>query len=146
MNLRFRTNAQYINTSNYNQELLDSGILSSYLVKAEERNAWFTIEPVDLEVPQKEEIIETIELPKEEPLIPTQVESSDLDLDDLMSDFGGEITANTTPDKEYSSKVYNTKSADNIDVSPLLNNGYSQEDINKMSPEEIQQAKQCLGF
>lgn len=146
MNLRFRTNAQYINTSNYNQELLDSGILSSYLVKAEERNAWFTIEPVDLEAPQKEEIVETIELPKEEPLIPTQVESSDLDLDDLMSDFGGEITANITPDKEYSSKVYDTKSADSIDVSPLLNNGYSQEDLNKMSPEEIQQARQCLGF
>jgi anthranilate/para-aminobenzoate synthase component II len=60
MNLRFRTNAQYINTSNYNQELLDSGILSSYLVKAEEKNAWFTIEPVNLEAPQQKEVVEVV--------------------------------------------------------------------------------------
>lgn len=146
MNLRFRTNAQYINTSNYNQELLDSGILSSYLVKAEERNAWFTIEPVNLETPQQKEVVETIELPKEEPLIPTQVESSDLDLNDLMSGFGGEITTNVTPDKKYSSKIDDLKTVSFTDTSVLLNNGYSQEDINKMSPEELQQAKKCLGF
>lgn len=270
MNIRFRTNAQYINTSNYNKELIESGILSSYLVKTEERNAWFTIEPVDLEAPQKEEIVEEISRPTNiderivirssiagegevdftprefkrktnnvwnysgdardldpsrtgikyhpprenkgsvshitwfpetsfrsggatfsfyKPLTQeevnvvkniietdtsnnikemqtlidnalflgktkthtiehyqTHLESSDLDLDDLMSDFGGEITANTAPDKEYSSRVYDTKSANNIDVSPLLNNGYSQEDINSMSPEELQQAKKCLGF
>lgn len=146
MNLRFRTNAQYINTSNYNQELLDSGILSSYLVKAEERNAWFTIEPVSLETSQQKDILETTESLKEEPLAPTQIESFDLDLDSLMSNFGGEITTNVTPDKEYSSKINNLKTVSFTDVSVLLNNGYSQEDINKMSPEELQQAKQCLGF
>lgn len=146
MNLRFRTNAQYINTSNYNQELLDSGILSSYLVKAEERNAWFTIEPVSLEAPQQKEVVETVEQPKEEPLKQTSIESSDLDLNDLMSGFGGEITTNVTPDKEYSSKIDDLKTVSFTDTNVLLNNGYSQEDINKMSPEELQQAKKCLGF
>lgn len=101
MNLRFRTNAQYINTSNYNQELLDSGILSSYLVKAEERNAWFTIEPVSLEVPQQKEVVEVVEQPKEEPLKQTSIESSDLDLNDLMSGFGGEINKGVVPDSSY---------------------------------------------
>lgn len=146
MNLRFRTNAQYINTSNYNQELLNSGILSSYLVKAEERNAWFTIEPVYLEAFQQKEVTEVSEQPKEEPLKQTPIESFDLNLDDLMSDFGGEMNTSATPDREYSSKTFDTKVVENVDVNILLNNGYSQEDINKMSPEEIKQAKQCLGF
>lgn len=147
MNLRFRTNAEYINTSNYNQELLYSGILSSYLVKAEERNAWFTIEPVNLEAPQQKEVVETTELPKEEPLIPTQVESSDLDLNDLMSDFGGEIKEVMQPDALYTKKQISTPRDLNYnEFMVLTNNGYSQEDINKMSPEELQQAKKCLGF
>lgn len=268
MNIRFRTNAQYINTSNYNKELIESGILSSYLVKTEERNAWFTIEPVSLEKIQQKEVIEEVEQPSniEERVVvrtsisgdgesvltprefsnknnstwyysadargldPTRegikyhspkenkgkishitwfpkfssrgggatfsfyrpltneefnivkdiletttseikeiqtlidntlflnkekvntskinhfVESSDLDLNDLMSDFGGEITTNVTPDKEYSSKIDDLKTVSFTDTSVLLNNGYSQEDINKMSPEELQQAKKCLGF
>ena len=216
MNIRFRTNAQYINTSNYNQELLDSGILSSYLVKAEERNAWFTIEPVSLEAPRQKEILKTTELIKEEPLTSTQIESSDLDLDDLMSGFGGEIKNNAIPDNNYISlkerddvsintkelfeywnkklrktierdsifdsfgeavshiieprdpefknslkyikniietdirykelKQFLSSSITNDNIKDLLNHGYSQEDINKMSSEEIQQAKQCLGF
>lgn len=146
MNLRFRTNAMYINTSNYNQELLDSDILSSYLVKTEERNAWFTIEPVSLEAPQQKEVIEVVEQPKEEPLKQTTIESSDLDLDDLMNGFGGEINVNVTPDKEYSPRTSDTKAANDVDANILLDNGYSREDINKMSPEEVRQAKQCLGF
>lgn len=146
MNIRFRTNAQYINTSNYNQELLDSNILSSYLIKAEERNAWFTIEPVDLEVSKQSEVVEVVEQQKEEPLKQTDIESSDLDLNDLMSDFGGDISINVIPDINYTSKSLSVQNTNTIDLNILLNNGYSQEDINKMSPKEIQQAKQCLGF
>lgn len=146
MNLRFRTNAQYINTSNYNQELLDSGILSSYLVKAEERNAWFTIEPVDLESKPTGVATEASTQSVEKELKETSIETADLDLDNLMSEFGGEMNTSVTPDKEYSSKIFDTKFVESTDTNILLNNGYSQEDINRMSPEEIQQAKQCLGF
>lgn len=148
MNLRFRTNAEYINTSNYNQELIDSDILSSYLIKTEERNAWFTIEPVYLEALQQKETVEVVESSKEEPLKQTSIESSDLDLDNLMSEFGGEISGPVQSDTEYKSTniAINPFKVDYDTFTILSNNGYSQEDISRMSPEELQQAKQCLGF
>ena len=141
MNLRFRTNADYLNTPSYNKELIESGILSSYLVKAEERSAWFTIEPITTK--KQVDTVEKISISQKEN---ADINTEDLDLDTLMGDFG-DINISSNVDTSYQSrKEIAKKEVQEKDIALLLNNGYSQKDIDNMSAAEIHQAKQCLGF